>query len=369
MKTETKKYFKIGLTLFVLYLGIYYWPNMFQALQTLAGAAAPLLVGCVVAYILNILMSYYELHLRQHLPARRRRIICLLLALLTVIAIITLIIVLIIPQLTACIKLLVAELPLALKNLSTQFEAWGIISADMIESLNTIDWSNVTNQIFHTLSSGVSNVIDLAVDVASSVAGIVVTGFLSTIFAIYLLLSKEKLQRQVKTVMAHYLPKRRYQQIMYVLEIVNDCFHRYIVGQCTEAVILGVLCFIGMSLLGLPYAAMISALIAFTALIPIAGAYIGGGIGAFMICSISPIQAVMFILFLVILQQVEGNLIYPRVVGSSLGLPGIWVLAAVTIGGGTMGIIGMLLGVPLAAALYRLLRNDVYHLSSATESS
>ena len=138
------------------------------------------------------------------------------------------------------------------------------------------------------------------------------------------------------------------------MRVLNQSFHSFIVGQCTEAVILGLLCMGGMLLLRLPYAAMIGCLVGFTALIPIAGAYIGAVVGAFMIFTVSPVKAVIFIVFLVALQQLEGNLIYPRVVGSSIGLPGVWVLAAVTVGGGVLGIGGMLLGVPIAAAIYQL---------------
>ena len=148
-------------------------------------------------------------------------------------------------------------------------------------------------------------------------------------------------------------------KIHYVLHTLNDCFHKYIVGQCTEAVILGALCTIGMLILQLPYATMIGAFIAFTALIPVAGAYIGAIVGAFMIFTESPFKAIVFLIFIIVLQQFEGNIIYPRVVGSSMGLPAMWVLAAVTVGGGVMGIPGMLLGVPLAAALYRFVREDV----------
>ena len=144
-----------------------------------------------------------------------------------------------------------------------------------------------------------------------------------------------------------------------MLHVLNECFSHYIIGQCMEAVILGTLCTLGMLVLRLPYATMVGTLIAFTALIPVAGAYIGGAAGALMIFSVSPAKALIFLIFLVILQQLEGNLIYPKVVGSSLGLPAIWVLAAVTIGGGIMGIGGMLLGVPIAAALYRLLKEDL----------
>ena len=146
---------------------------------------------------------------------------------------------------------------------------------------------------------------------------------------------------------------------MYVLNTVNGCFRRFVVGQCTEAVILGLLCMAGMLLLGFPYATMVGTLIGFTALIPVAGAYIGAGVGAFMIFTASPVKALLFLLFIAVLQQLEGNLIYPRVVGASIGLPGVWVLAAVTIGGGVLGVGGMLLAVPLAAAAYQMLREDV----------
>ena len=146
--------------------------------------------------------------------------------------------------------------------------------------------------------------------------------------------------------------------------MLNNSFHNYIVGQCTEAVILGILCTIGMLILRLPYASMIGALIAFTALIPVAGAYIGAGVGAFMILTVSPVKALVFLIFLVVLQQLEGNIIYPKVVGSSIGLPGIWVLAAVTVGGGILGIGGMLLGVPVTAALYQIIKDDIKERTS-----
>ena len=144
-----------------------------------------------------------------------------------------------------------------------------------------------------------------------------------------------------------------------ILGIFDDCFRKYLVGQCTEAVILGALCALGMMIFKFPYAVMIGTLIGFTALIPVAGAYIGAAVGAIMILTVSPVQSLLFLVFIVVLQQIEGNLIYPKVVGSSLGLPALWVLAAVTIGGGVMGIPGMLLGVPISAALYRLIKQDV----------
>ena len=197
------------------------------------------------------------------------------------------------------------------------------------------------------------------ISTVSSVFSALVTGLLALIFSMYILLEQEDLKRQFGKLLSRYLHPKWMGRFFYVLHTVDDCFHRYIVGQCLEAVIIGVLCALGMGLLRLPYATMVGALVGFTALIPVAGAYIGAGVGAFMIFTVAPIKAVIFLVFLVILQQLEGNLIYPKVVGSSLGLPGIWVLAAVTVGGGIMGIGGMLLGVPLAAAAYRILRDEV----------
>ena len=201
--------------------------------------------------------------------------------------------------------------------------------------------------------------MEVVINTVSSVFSGLVTALLSVIFSIYLLLGKDTLARQFDRVLSHYIKETYYIKLKYVIAILHDCFKRYIVGQCTEAVILGLLCTLGMWIFRLPYATMIGALIALTALIPVAGAYIGGGVGALMVFSVSPMKAVVFLAFLVILQQLEGNLIYPRVVGSSLGLPAIWVLAAVTVGGGVLGVAGMLIGVPIAAACYRLLRNDL----------
>ncbi len=222
-------------------------------------------------------------------------------------------------------------------------------------------------QIVSVILSGAGSVMDVTVNVVSSVVSGVVAAVVGLIFALYLLAGKERLGSQCDRLLRRYTKENFYTKFKYVLSVLNDCFHRFFVGQCTEAVILGVLCAIGMTLLQLPYAAMIGSVIAFTALIPVAGAYIGGAVGVFLILLVSPVKAVIFLVFLIVLQQLEGNLIYPRVVGSSMGLPAIWVLAAVTIGGGVMGVVGMLLGVPLAAALYRLVREDVNRPAKETK--
>ena len=185
--------------------------------------------------------------------------------------------------------------------------------------------------------------------------------FASFVFAVYLLSGKETLTAGLNRVVNAYIkPEKVRGGLKRVFSVLDDCFHRFIVGQCTEAIILGVLCIVGMTIFRFPYATMIGTLVGFTALIPIAGAYIGAAVGAFMVFTAdSLIGAALFIVFIVVLQQLEGNLIYPRVVGASIGLPGIWVLVAITVGGAVGGIVGMLVGVPVFAAIYKLVKSDL----------
>lgn len=363
MKIEWRGCFRIGLSAFVLFLCITYWPAFAKFMGTFIGAAMPLIIGCVIAYIVNILMSFYERHYfiksKSAALIKSRRPVCMLLSFISVVLIVILLIRLVVPELTACVELLITQIPGAVSKAVSWLEANAAIPEEMLSSLQNIDWKSRIEQIISLLTSGVGSVMGTAVNVVSSVFSGIVTALFALIFSIYLLTGKEKLGSQFDRLMRRYMKDKLYNRSKYVLSVLNDCFHKYIVGQCTEALILGALCTAGMLLLGIPYATMTGAVIAFTALIPVAGGYIGAAIGAFMILTVSPIQALIFLIFIVVLQQLEGNLIYPRVVGSSMGLPAIWVLAAVTIGGGVMGILGMLIGVPLAAALYRLLREDV----------
>ncbi len=363
MKVQGKTCLKVGVSIFLLYLAIHYWPALAGFAASLLGAATPLIIGAMLAYMVNILMSFYERHYfpksRKSAAGKSRRPVCMLAAFVTMIAIIALIIGLVVPELVACVQLIFAELPSALSWVAVHLEKLSFLPESVTEFLNSINWESGIKQLVELVTSGIGNVMGTVINLVSSVFSGVVTAFLSLIFAVYLLAGRDRISRQFGRLMDRYLPGSLHRKISYTLNVLNDCFHRYIVGQCTEAVILGLLCTLGMLLLRLPYATMIGALVAFTALIPVAGAYIGAGVGAFMILTVSPIKALVFLVFLVILQQLEGNLIYPRVVGSSMGLPGVWVLAAVTVGGGLMGISGMLLGVPLTAAIYRMLREDV----------
>ena len=363
MKAEYKKYLVIGGGLLFLYLIIRYWSFVETAVRTCFAAASPLIVGAAVAYLLGILMSRYERcwfpKTKKKFLIKSRRGICLVLAILTLCAIVALVVVLVIPQLWDAIALLLAELPGAMQKVLAFLESLEILPEDIFAMLEGIDWKSQISNIFKTLFTGVGSVVNVAVSVVTTVFSSVFNGLLATIFALYLLLGKEKLASQGKRLLARYAKPAFGEKVMHLLAVFDDCFHKYIVGQCLEALILGVLCTLGMLIFQFPYATMVGALVAFTALIPVAGAYIGAGVGAFMILTVSPVKALLFLVYILVLQQLEGNIIYPRVVGSSIGLPGIWVLAAVTVGGGVAGIPGMLFGVPLAAAAYRLLREDV----------
>ena len=367
MKLEWKSCFRLGATVFLTFLAIHYWSSLTGLIGVLFSAASALIIGCVIAYVLNILMSFYEKHYfpknQSKAVEKSKRVVCMLAAMLTLVAVVVLIIGLVLPELAACIRLLIAEIPEAIDSAVAWLEEIGLLATvmteDAVASLMSINWQEKMTELISVLAAGVGGVAQVAVGAVSATVSVVAQFVIGLIFAIYLLVGKETLGGQMNRLMEHYLKPAWNEKIRYVVGIFDNSFHKFIVGQCIEAVVLGVLCIIGMTILRLPYAMMIGTLIGFTALIPVAGAYIGAGVGAFMILTVSPVQALIFLVFVVVLQQLEGNLIYPKVVGSSIGLPGVWVLTAVTIGGGIMGIPGMLLGVPTVASVYQLVRNDL----------
>ena len=362
-KIETKTLLKIAAIVFTLYLCIHYWPSAALIFKTAFAAVLPLLIGAAVAYPLDILTSFFERHLLSKsdnkLIVRTRRGLSLALALLSLVSIFALIIALVVPQLTKCIKMLIDEIPDALTFVVAQLDKFEFVPDDIIGFLSGIDWQSKITSIISTVTSGVGSVMNVVISTVSTVVSGVTTTVLAVIFAIYVLLSKDKLLKQLKTLIKHYMPEKASQKIYYISSVANDSFHKFIVAQCTEAVILGALCTLGMFILRLPYAAMIGAVTVVTAFIPVVGALLGGAVGAFLIFMESPVKALIFIVFIVLLQQIEGDLIYPKVVGNSMGLPSIWVLAAVTVGAGMFGVLGMLLSVPAASTVYRLIKNDV----------
>lgn len=370
MKLDWKTCFRVCASLFGLYLCIFYWEAVSGMIGTFLRALSPLLVGLVMAYVLNILMSFYEKHYfprqaNKTWVSRSRPPFCLLASIITLMGIVALVIDLVVPELVSCVKILLTAVEPALDQLLQSKWATQLLPAEILSQLDAVNFSETIEKAIRVVLSGLGSAAGAVVSTVSSVVSSTVDFFLSAIFAIYLLLSRDQLQRQSRRLLRCFLPARLMEKLTHWLQVFNDCFHRFIVGQCVEAVILGVLCMLGMTLFGFPYAMMIGSLIGFTALIPIAGAYIGAGVGAVMILTESPLKALLFLVFIVVLQQLEGNLIYPRVVGNSIGLPALWVLAAITVGGSLMGITGMLIGVPIAAALYRLLREELHRLERA----
>lgn len=366
MKLEWKTCFRAGISIFILFLCIHYWPVVSKILMSLVGAATPLFVGCIIAYPVNILMSFYEkYYFPKSLKAaaiKSRRPVCMAAAFITLLAVVVLISTVVVIQLIECVKVIIDETPGFIKSSVAFLEDKNIISKNVVKFVNDIDWKSKMGDIISVITSGIGNVVDIVFKTVTSVFSGLVSFIIGFIFSIYILAGKDKIGNQLNKAAQNYIPKKWYSRIIHLLSALNDSFRKYIIGQCTEALILGLLCTFGMLILRIPYATMIGALIGVTALIPIAGAYIGAIVGGFIILTESPIKALIFIIFIIILQQFEGNVIYPKVVGSSIGLPGIWVLAAVTVGGGIFGIPGMLIGVPLAATIYKLLRE---HLKNA----
>lgn len=366
MKIDWKACLIVGISVFVLYLCIHYWSGITAFMGLLLSASSTLVIGAGIAYVVNILMSFYEKKIapgcRKSLWVKARRPVCMLLAFLTVILALVLLVQLILPQLVECFDKLAAALVKAVPEIYRWLDERLNISAFLTEQNTTFSlpettegWRTLLEKSANVLITGVGGVMNVAVSVTTSLFGIVITLFMSLIFAINILASKEKLGDQFTRLLKRFAGERLSARIFHVVDVLDNCFHAYIVGQLIEALILGSLCTVGMLILRLDYAFMIGALIGVSALIPIAGAYIGAGLGAIMLFSVEPFKAVVFLVWILVLQQVEGNLIYPRTVGSTLHLPGLWVLAAVTVGGGVMGVAGMLLFVPLTAAIYRLL--------------
>ena len=367
MKLERKFFWRLGGGILLLYLVMRYWNSVADFFFGALSAAVPLLLGLAIAYILNILMSAYE---RFYFPnstravvQKSRRGVCLILAFASLVLILVWLTVLVLPQLLSCIQVLGNEIPKQWNNglgwLEQGLEEQRFAGmAAFVDGL-ALDWDSIKKTAMDWFFSGIGGAMDALAKVITKTFSWLVTLLVAVIFAVYLLYSKEKLSGQLDRVAKHYLKPRWMRKLYYIKDTVHESFRGFIVGQTIEAVILGVLCAVGMTIFRLPYPTMVGAVVGFTALIPVAGAYFGAGIGMFMIFTVSPMKALLFLVFILILQQLENNIIYPKVVGKSIGLPGVWVLAAITIGGGLLGVGGMLLGVPLAASLYHLLRDDM----------
>lgn len=348
----------------LLLLLLKYSDSIFQTGQLFLSILMPMFIGCAIAYVLNVLVVKVEtlpILKKSIIPGSYKRLISVLGAIVIFLLVIIMVVQIVLPQLVEAFGVVLKGIPPMLEQTAAWLATQKLPVPELQQWLSdlNINWPQLVQKAITYLSSGVSNLFSVTVTALGSIGGIVMQMVVSFIFALYLLFGKEKLGYQFGSLMEVYLRESVTNRLLYALNIAHDTFTKFIVGQCTEAVIIGVLCTLGMMLFRFPYATMIGTLIGATALLPIVGAYLGAAIGAFMILTVNPLQAVAFLVFIVVLQQLEGNLIYPRVVGSSIGLPGIWVLVAVTVGGGIGGIVGMLLAVPTAATAYKLVKQDV----------
>lgn len=325
----------------------------------------PFILGGALAFIINIPMSFFERKLSEIKFKKKTlikntktlRSISLILAIIVIILIFFVIINLIVPELINVVEILINNIPYYTEEISKFIEN----NTEHIEEINSL-LSNTkfdTNSIKNELMGIISSLLSSSISIVVGVVGIVIDLIISIVFTIYILTSKEKLQLQFTKILKAYFKENVANKIIETGKTANKIFRSFFTVQCLEATILGSLCIIGMLILKIPYAIPVGVLVGVTALIPVVGAFIGIIVGAILIVSVNPIKVITFVIFVLVLQQVEGNIIYPKVVGGSVGLPGMWVLVAVTIGGSLFGIIGMLLGVPTVSVIYTVLKNDV----------
>ena len=356
------KYFLLAVCLILI---VKYSEGIFSELRNISSAVLPLGFGLVIAYVLNILVKKLE---KMYFPKSKNKIIndskravCILLSILLIIGIIVIVALIVVPEFVNAVSVIVTAIPGALDSVK-DFIVTNSYKYEVVEkALITlkIDIDSILGSVMSAASTILTDILNSIISFMSSFTNGLMNFFIAFVFAIYVLVSKEKLIMQIKKVMKAFLSRKTIDKINYVFKVTNDSFSNFIVGQCVEAVIIGFLCTIGMLIFRFPYAVTVGAFISATALIPIVGAYLGAALGAFMILTVSPIKALLFLIFISILQQLENNLIYPRVVGSSIGLPGIWVFAAITVGAGLGGVVGMVLSVPITASVYRLFSDKV----------
>lgn len=346
--------FTIGLVLVVVH-----FETILGGIGVFLRLLTPLFIGVVIAFVLNRPYEWLNRLYREkcRLKPRAAQILAVVTVYLLAFGILTLLVCMVVPELIRNLQLFAASVNQYLLEAQAMLngftETFGLPPVDLSDFINTV------SQYLGTLSSFINEMIPQIVEVTGGFISGVVTAFISIILSVYLLSGKDRLLMQLRRTFKVYLPNRAHAFFGRLYRIVAQVFGDYVAGQCKEAVILGVLCFIGMSLLRLDYAALISTVIAVTALIPMLGAYIGGAVGVVLLLFISPVKALIFLVFLIVLQQVEGNVIYPKVVGRKIGLPGLWVLLGITVGGGLFGIWGMLLAVPIASVVYQVIKKDV----------
>lgn len=359
----------------VFILAIINWSYLVQSVSMIWSVVFPLILGGMIAFVLNLLVSWIEKYLYPNAKNKylkgSRRPVAIFLAILIVCLVIAATVVIVVPQLASAVMTLVDVIPETVQNLTDWFnrqEALVPLVNEVANQIN-IDWGS----IFSSVASGINNIASslatTSVSVLTTSVSAVTNIFLGILFAVYILFSKEKLGVQVERMLSVYVRDDIYQMLKNVAHIANETFSKFISGMVTEAIILGALVTAGLFILQIPYAAMLGVLQGVMALIPIIGAFLSGAVGVVILLALDPAYALIYLIFVLIVQQLEGDLIYPRIVGDSIGLPSMWVLFAVTVGGGLMGIPGMLIGVPILASIYKIIKIDVAYREKIRQKS
>lgn len=353
----------------VIIVCLWKYETVLDILFFLLNILTPFILGGAIAFVLNVPMNFVQRHLfdeerikKSKVLQKMARPVSMILVLIAVFGIVAIVMFILIPQLGETF----ANLGRSIQAFIPQIQEWASRlfndNKEIMDTVNNLefDWNKIMDTGINFFKNGAGSVVDSTITAAKSIASGLTTFFIAFVFAIYILLQKEKLGVQAKKVLFAFVRRGRAEATVEVLSLTYNTFSSFLTGQCVEAVILGSMFAVSMTILKLPYALLVGVLIAFTALIPIFGAFIGCGVGAFLIFMVDPMKALIFVVLFLVLQQIEGNLIYPHVVGNSVGLPSIWVLAAVSIGGSLMGVVGMLIFIPIVSVVYALFREIVY---------
>lgn len=375
MELDKKTVRKIqGLVLFTAAVAVCCFKTeaVLKIFRYILGILYPFLMGGAMAFVINILMKFLENRIfenkwtgKSQALRRIKRPVSLLLAFLIIISAFLSVFFLVIPELVEAVVQMGSHLQGSIQNIYNLLEEffyqkdWSEALLSPLEAASHIDWPTVVEKSLAFLSGGIGSILGSTFSVASVVIGQTFNWLIAIVFACYLLIGKEKLGGQGRRILKAYLPERWNRRALELLGLTGRTFASFITGQCLEAMLLGVMFFVAMTVGKFPYALVISVLIGFMALIPYVGAFLGCAVGILMIFTVSPVKALVFLVLFNVLQQIEGNVIYPRVVGKSVGLPAAWVLVAITLGGSLMGIVGMLVFIPVVSVGYTLLLRDV----------
>ncbi len=352
----------------LLVVALWKFDVVLDVLKTIGQIIFPFILGGAIVFVINVPMSFLEKKIFENIKKENKaarklaRPVSLLLAIVLVVGVIALVMIGVIPQLTKTMGSLMINITDFIPQIKIWIRDFFHDNREIMKLVDQVQFKpdQAIRWGISLLGNGAGNMMNTTVSAVGSVVSGLATFFIAFSFACYVLFQKEKLHVQIRKVLFAFLPKQKADAFLKVCSLTYRTFANFLTGQCLEAVILGCMFVVTLSILRMPYALLIGVLIAFTALIPIFGAFIGCAVGSFLIFMVSPKQAIIFIIVFLVLQQIEGNLIYPHVVGESVGLPSIWVLAAVTIGGNLMGIVGMLVFIPLLSVVYTIFRKVVY---------